>query len=86
MRASAAQVGCGTGSSVYPVLAEDERIKVHCCDFSKNAVELVKKHALYDTARVNAFHCDITQTPLTVRKPNSTLRTLNRPPSIQSAK
>ena len=69
MRASAAQVGCGTGSSVYPVLAEDERIKVHCCDFSKNAVELVKKHALYDTARVNAFHCDITQTPLTVRDP-----------------
>jgi methyltransferase-like protein 6 len=57
------------GNAVYPVLEGDARIKVHCCDFSRNAVELVKKHALYDEHRVNAFHCDITQTPLTVRDP-----------------
>jgi len=36
------QVGCGTGNTVFPLLAEYPDIFVHACDFSARAVNLVK--------------------------------------------
>ena len=36
------QVGCGTGNTVFPLLAEYPDIFVHACDFSARAVSLVK--------------------------------------------
>ena len=45
---------------MYPILEADARMFVHCCDFSRRAVELVKQHEQYSPERVNAFVCDIT--------------------------
>ncbi|KIS66563.1 uncharacterized protein UMAG_11792 [Mycosarcoma maydis] len=54
------EVGCGVGNMLYPLLAANPRLKVHCCDFSERAVDMVRCHPLYDPARVNAFVFDLT--------------------------
>lgn len=56
------EVGCGNGSSVFPLL-EANTLKdsfVYCCDFSAKAVELVKSNSNYNAARCHAFVCDVT--------------------------
>jgi len=58
------ELGCGAGNTVFPILESDARIKVHCCDFSPRAVDLVKQHTNYTPDRVNAFQCDITKKDL----------------------
>lgn len=45
---------------LYPLLEENASLKVHCCDFSSRAVELVRSHPAYDPSRVNAFVYDLT--------------------------
>lgn len=35
-------MGCGTGNTVFPLVAEFPDIFVHACDFSARAVSLVK--------------------------------------------
>ena len=42
--------GCGVGNGFYPLLETfgKEHLRVNCCDLSKTAVALVKKHDLYD--------------------------------------
>ncbi|GAC95380.1 hypothetical protein PHSY_002955 [Pseudozyma hubeiensis SY62] len=57
------EVGCGVGNMLYPLLEGNASLKVHCCDFSARAVDMVKKHPLYDPERVNAFVYDLTSTP-----------------------
>lgn len=55
------EVGCGTGSTVFPLL-EANTLKnsfVYCCDFSPKAVELVKSNTEYDPKKCHAFVCDI---------------------------
>ena len=55
------EVGCGTGSTVFPLL-EANTLKnsfVYCCDFSSKAVELVKSNPEYDPTKCHAFVCDI---------------------------
>ncbi|XP_024395799.1 uncharacterized protein [Physcomitrium patens] len=52
------EVGCGTGNTVFPLIAEYPNIFVHACDFSNRAVSLVKAHPEYEGGRVNAFVCD----------------------------
>ena len=47
------EVGCGAGNTVFPLL---ERLKsanltVHCCDFSPNAVDLVRDNKDFDPER-----------------------------------
>ena len=57
------EVGCGTGSSVFPLLEantlKDREGYVYCCDFSPKAVELVKTNPNYDATRCHAFVCDV---------------------------
>lgn len=55
------EVGCGTGSTVFPLLEANtlKQSYVYCCDFSPKAVELVKSHQEYDPAKCHAFVCDI---------------------------
>lgn len=57
------EVGCGTGSTVFPLLEANTLKKsfVYCCDFAPKAVELVKSNPEYDPARCNAFVCDISE-------------------------
>ncbi|KAG0559842.1 hypothetical protein KC19_10G133200 [Ceratodon purpureus] len=58
------EVGCGTGNTVFPLIAEYPDIFVHACDFSARAVNLVKEHKEYEGGRVNAFVCDVTSQDL----------------------
>lgn len=57
------EVGCGTGSTVFPLLEADSLKHrggyVYCCDFSPKAVELVKTNHNYDASRCHAFVCDV---------------------------
>jgi methylase of polypeptide subunit release factors len=55
------EVGCGTGNTVFPLLAANADLFVHCCDFAASAVELVKSNAEYRQDRCHAFQADITQ-------------------------
>lgn len=55
------EVGCGTGSTVFPLL-EANTLKnsfVYCCDFAPKAVNLVKSNPEYDPTKCHAFVCDI---------------------------
>ena len=54
------EVGCGVGNMLYPLLEANEGLRVHCCDFSSRAVDMVRSHPLYDPHRVNAFVFDLT--------------------------
>ena len=60
------EVGCGVGNTVYPLIESKPKLKVHCFDFSAEAVKLVKAHPKYEENmdRVNAFVCDATKDDL----------------------
>lgn len=56
------EVGCGTGSTIYPLLDVTGRDShVYACDFAPEAVELVRRHPGYSSGRVTVFPADITQ-------------------------
>uniref|UniRef100_A0A7N0UAS2 Methyltransferase type 12 domain-containing protein n=1 Tax=Kalanchoe fedtschenkoi TaxID=63787 RepID=A0A7N0UAS2_KALFE len=59
------EVGCGAGNTVYPLLAGFPGLFVHACDFSPEAISLVKSHKDFNTDRINAFVCDVTKDDLT---------------------
>ncbi len=54
-------MGCGTGNTVFPLLAANPDLFVHCCDFAASAVELVKTNPEFTEERCHAFRADITQ-------------------------
>lgn len=66
------EVGCGAGNTIFPLVASYPNMFVYACDFSSQAIELVKSRADYNHNRVNAFVCDVENEDLcgTV-KPNS---------------
>eukprot|EP00163_Fabomonas_tropica_P021121 TRINITY_DN3709_c0_g2_i2.p1 TRINITY_DN3709_c0_g2~~TRINITY_DN3709_c0_g2_i2.p1 ORF type:complete len:272 (+),score=9.86 TRINITY_DN3709_c0_g2_i2:127-942(+) len=64
------EVGCGVGNSFYPIVAENPDVVVHCCDFSKRAIELVREHELFDAERINAFVLDIVKDSIPDSVPN----------------
>lgn len=53
------EVGCGVGNTLYPLLDKTASLRVHCCDFSKRAIDLVKENPAYTPERVNAFVYDL---------------------------
>ena len=57
------EVGCGTGSTVFPILEMNPRadLMVYCCDLSSTAVELVRAHAEYPRGRCHSWVCDVTR-------------------------
>lgn len=54
------EVGCGVGNFLFPLLKYREGLFVHCCDFSKRAIDLVKQTEGYSAERCNAFVNDLT--------------------------
>ncbi|XP_050440997.1 tRNA N(3)-methylcytidine methyltransferase METTL2A [Adelges cooleyi] len=56
------EVGCGVGNSVFPILAHSAQNSVHvyCCDFSSNAISILKTNPEYNENQCTAFVCDIT--------------------------
>lgn len=58
------EVGCGVGNLIFPILKENPSLFVYACDFSPRAVQFVKDNVEYDTARLKAFQCDLTQDQL----------------------
>ncbi|KAI1776089.1 methyltransferase [Hypoxylon cercidicola] len=45
------EVGAGAGNTAFPILANNKnpKLKVHACDFSKKAVEVMRAHEQYNT-------------------------------------
>lgn len=56
------EVGCGVGNSVFPILSycANNNVHVYCCDFSANAIRILKENVLYNEKYCTAFICDIT--------------------------
>lgn len=44
------EVGAGAGNTAFPILAlnENPKFKIHACDFSKTAVDVMRKNEAYD--------------------------------------
>ncbi len=59
------EVGAGAGNSAFPILqrCNNKRLKIHACDFSKKAVELIRGHELYDPNVIQADVWDVASSP-----------------------
>ncbi|XP_023218175.1 methyltransferase-like protein 6 [Centruroides sculpturatus] len=55
------EIGCGVGNFIFPLIEEKVPYFIYACDFSSRAIELVKKHPLYEDDVCHAFVCDITE-------------------------
>ncbi|XP_012237639.1 tRNA N(3)-methylcytidine methyltransferase METTL6 isoform X2 [Bombus impatiens] len=54
------EVGCGVGNFIYPLIEDGLKFKIFACDLSPRAVELAKKHILYNPKNIKIFQTDIT--------------------------
>lgn len=55
------EVGAGAGNTAFPILAHNQnsKLKLHACDFSKKAVEVMRSHAEYNTGLMQADVWDV---------------------------
>ncbi|KAI0024366.1 methyltransferase [Xylariomycetidae sp. FL0641] len=55
------EVGAGAGNTAFPILANNNnpKLKVHACDFSKKAVEVMRSHEEYNTDFMQADVWDV---------------------------
>ncbi|XP_075385444.1 tRNA N(3)-cytidine methyltransferase METTL8, mitochondrial isoform X2 [Tenrec ecaudatus] len=70
------EVGCGAGNSVFPILNILQNMPgsfLYCCDFSSEAVELVKSHPSYRAAQCSAFVHDVCADGVAYPFPDGTL-------------
>jgi tRNAThr (cytosine32-N3)-methyltransferase len=59
------EVGAGAGNTAFPILqnSKNKKLKIHACDFSKQAVELIRAHESYDTEYIQADVWDVAASP-----------------------
>ena len=60
------ELGCGVGNSAFPIIKNDPTAVVYCCDYSANAIEVLRKRkeetlSKEDQLRIREFVCDITK-------------------------
>ncbi|KAK0109594.1 hypothetical protein ONS95_002279 [Cadophora gregata] len=50
------EVGAGAGNTAFPILANNQNpnLKIHACDFSKKAVEVIRENEAYNTKHIQA--------------------------------
>lgn len=55
------EIGAGAGNTAFPILANNENpfLKVHACDYSKNAVEVMRSSEEYDEKFMQADVWDV---------------------------
>ncbi|GAP89171.1 putative actin binding protein [Rosellinia necatrix] len=55
------EVGAGAGNTAFPILANNEnsKLRLHACDFSKKAVEVMRSHAEYNADLMQADVWDV---------------------------
>lgn len=55
------EVGAGAGNTAFPILAHNHNpnLKIHACDFSKNAVDVIRANEAYDTKHIQADVWDV---------------------------
>lgn len=55
------EIGAGAGNTAFPVLANNKNpgLKIHACDFSKTAVEVMRNDTSYDTKYMQADVWDV---------------------------
>ncbi|XP_047327423.1 uncharacterized methyltransferase C3H7.11-like isoform X1 [Impatiens glandulifera] len=58
------EVGCGAGNTIFPILGSHPNLFIHACDFSSEAIALVKSRAGFNLESVNAFTCDVAKDDL----------------------
>ena len=80
-----AEIGCGCGSALLPVLKANPDVKVTACDLSPTAVELFKAaadRAGIDPGRINAFPFDAS---MSNRRDNIESTTANSAPGVTNS-
>ncbi|KAG9140991.1 hypothetical protein Leryth_012581 [Lithospermum erythrorhizon] len=60
------EVGCGPGNTIYPLLDAFPNMYVHACDFSPQAISLVKGHPNFNASQMNVFVCDVATDDLSI--------------------
>ncbi|KAM7254574.1 hypothetical protein ACFE04_003954 [Oxalis oulophora] len=58
------EVGCGAGNTIFPLLAANPELYIHACDFSPQAISLVKSRVDFTEDRLNAFVCNVAEDDL----------------------
>lgn len=55
------EIGAGAGNTAFPVLANNKNpeLKIHACDFSKTAVDVMRGHESYDENHMQADVWDV---------------------------
>ena len=50
------EVGAGAGNTAFPILKNNQNpnLKIHACDFSKKAVEVIRENEAYDSKNIQA--------------------------------
>lgn len=57
------EVGCGHGSTIFPLLKEAPNARFVGTDFSSKALEIFRSNALFDETRVELFQWDVCKEP-----------------------
>ncbi|OAQ96324.1 hypothetical protein LLEC1_00127 [Akanthomyces lecanii] len=55
------EIGAGAGNTAFPILANNKnsQLRIHACDFSKTAVEVMRKHEEYVSEQIQADVWDV---------------------------
>ncbi|KAH8909117.1 actin binding protein [Coniochaeta sp. PMI_546] len=55
------EIGAGAGNTAFPILASNKnpQLKIHACDFSKKAVEVMRAHEAYASEQMQADVWDV---------------------------